>query len=376
MAIYLAILLAIASAVRLQDDNSNSNNKSGQNSNSNNNNILQQIRSTLQSQSRNNTFAIRQILAQSNCGQILQQQLQQQNQNYTIFLPIDQAFGTLGPLVRSGAFRVNCRDQQQQQCQSNPFISLATQNRGSLSSLMSCIPDILRYHLVLNNTLNSTSSSSTNSSNPFSNITILETALNSTVFVNLNGTGQVLVANATQNGTLIQFGYQRPVRVVGPVLTINGNNSNSGNSGNSSSYNTSSGTIHLIDGVLIPPFPLNVTLQIANLTDFARAYQNNNNTSSNQTMSGMTVFAPLQSQSNNTNGNNNITDIDVNRYIIPNQVLYANSTIQSTNLTNAINETIQLQLTQDGLTYGNAPVIFANVPIAEGVLHILNSTLV
>ena len=364
-----AVLLATASGSRLQNGNNTDGGTEG-------GGVLQQIRSTLQSRANNNTFAIQRVLS-TNCGQFIQraiqqQQQQQQQSNYTIFLPTDQAFGSLSPLIRSGAFMINCRSQQQQQdqnntaCQSNPFIQLATQNRGSLSSLIACVPELLKYQIVPNNTLlfasQQSGQSNATSNNPFSNINVVETALNSTAFVNMNGTAQVLVFNSTNNGTFVTHGYGRPARIVGPAIDITAEGNRS------SQYNMTRGTIMLVDSVLIPPFPLNVTLQMYNLTDFANSISNNN---TNNSTAGITVFAPLNSTSD---GNTT----DVNRYIIPDQVLYANSTTPTQlNVTNANNETVPLQLDSASgqLMYGNVTVVVANIPVAEGVLHILNSTL-
>jgi uncharacterized surface protein with fasciclin (FAS1) repeats len=325
--------------------------------------LMSRIESTLRSQQ--NTTAIRRILA-SDCGEIFERRISRAS-NFTLFLPSDQAFGSLVGLIRSGAIRISCRGRgprresnaQSRRCARNPFISFATENRGSLASLVACIPQVLDYHLVPDNMfLVSNGTGSQNSSSAYSlgslglnNATVLQTALNSTAFVNLNGTGQVLIVNATDQGNFVNFGVGPPARIVAPNLNVT-----------NSSTNATVGIVQLVDSLLIPPFPLNVTLKIANLTAFGQSVNNTGVLD----MAGITVFAPVDAAAANAT-------IDAAHYIIQNDVIYANASLSIANVTNMANETLVITANNNQFTYGNATVIHPNIPISNGVLHIVDS---
>jgi hypothetical protein len=346
--------------------------------------MVMMIQSALRNQSANNTLVIQKLLQSADCLQPFPfSNNSNSSSNFTLFLPTDQAFGSLAWLLRSGAISIPCNQTSSSQCTSNPFIALTTENRGSLSALIACSSDILRYHLVPNNTFTvggggtSGSNGSTNSSSSNGNVTVLMTALNSTAFVSLNGTGQVLIVNNTQSGqSYVNYGYGRPARIVQSDIFVGSSNDTSSASTISSSdnsTNTSGGVIQLIDTILLPPLPLNVTLQVANLTDFAAALNSTSSDGSmsnnNNNMTGITVFAPINSSHDTATANSNSnTSIDPSQYIIPNQVFYINGTIAQQNITNASNQTIQFSQSQ----YGSANIIYPNIPIAEGVLHIID----
>lgn len=358
------------------------------------------------------------------------QQRPQQSQP-AVFVPVDESFGSLGQLVRTGIFRLDCTGGES--CTANPFVPIITEGRQRASSIVSCLPDLLAYHLVPNMTvsLNQTSASGGNGGNQTVsgqqqqqppqqgqqwNVTVLETALNSTGLVQLSQNGsipQVVLLNSTDNSYWLDFGYGRR----GGARILKPNIQQQGPLQQQQPQNQNTIQVHLIDTVLIPPLPLNITLQLANLTEFASALNQTLNSTggsqgrgfgfgrlgrfanqqqqpqSNNTLAGITVFAPL-----NSAFQQNQTSFNATRYIIPNQVLYANQTLFSAgslNVTNAANETIPItvgsssrnqtnqtsqevdltaqQQQQQNITFGNATVVYPNILIAEGVLHIIDN---
>lgn len=218
-------------------------------------------------------------------------------------------------------------------------------------------------------------------SRDFLNVSVLETALNSSVFVNFNTTGksnatgsvlddasqegmdqeyttqgQYLVANSTNNATFLNYGFSNPARVISAPL------------------NASDGVAYFIDQFLIPPLPLNATLNLANQTYFlnnslaSSADQANNFTN-------VTILVPLDSVFNSTENEGGNENINAANYILP-MIIYANETNANQTFTAMSNNILSLNLTSNfSVSFNDVPVAVPNVPFSGGVLHFLNSTL-
>lgn len=312
-------------------------------------------------------------LLQTNCGSRIKDLLSEQGAvNRTVFLPVDEAFGSLSGIIRGGGLRLDCRGN----CTKNPFAALAGDQKGDdnggggdmLQNVLSCLPEMMAYHVVQNasiifNTTNMTFIQSLqhqrqnqNRTLNIANVTVLETALNSSSALVEMDQNQVLIANSTNNATFLNYGYQDPAMVISEPL------------------NATDGTVYLINRFLLPPLPLNATLLLANQTLFLN--NSLNALDSSQNYSNLTMFVPLDQaicpqQQGNCTVNLNATDY------IAQGVLYANATLlNGTMVENLSNQKLQVNMTQEfNVTVNGTPVAIPNVPFAGGVIHFLNGTI-
>lgn len=349
----------------------------------------------------NNQFQLRNVslLLRSYCGQEIQRVLNNRTANLTFFAPSDKGLSQLFDMsARMGAAEFNCSTSGKngseigKYCDPNSW-PVNLQN-VSFYNVSACSPLILQYHVVPDERLNLTQSQSKQPSNmtfglgsfvarqsPFQqnqqqgsqqpeqtlNVTVLRTMLNDTRFVQLpQNQSQVLILNQTSTGYYLRHGAWPEARVF-VNQTINGTN----------------GVAYIIDRPLLPPLNLTRSLQMLNLTKFAQAMNQNQNSSSPMqgqgqsysNMTGITVFAPIDSA---VNGQNSSQQFNVSSYIIPDQVIYNNRTSQQ-------NSSISVQA-MDGqaynisfgqnftMMYGNASVVESNILLSNGVLHIINGT--
>lgn len=189
------------------------------------------------------------------------------------------------------------------------------------------------------------------------NVTVVPTLLQT-----MNHT-QVLVVNTTGRGeTFVQGGGNSTARII-------------------NTYPAKDGQIYVIDRVLAPPMPLNYTLislQSESMRNRAMidAQAFNQTSIFNQTLAqiesgygNFTIFLP-----------ENITDfshVNVTRYAVP-QLIYLNETQPRTlNLTTFSGNDFILEIGQNytAMINSNVTVTRKNIPLQNGVLHLLNSTI-
>ena len=298
-------------------------------------------------------------LLQTNCGARIRSILEEgEQQNRTVFLPVDEAFGALSRLLGGGGLTLDCG----RECKGNPFEVSAGDGGNMLQNVLACLPEMMAYHVVQNasvifNTSNMTYVDSLRleqqeEQQQITNVTVLETALNGTSALVDMEQNQVIIANSTSNGTYLNYGFQDPAQVISEPL------------------NATDGTVYLINR-----FPLNATLLLANQTLFLN---NSLQNGQQQNYSNVTLFVPLDQvicpdgQQDQCQVNLNATD-----YVIP-QVLYANDTLLDSGIEvqNLNNQTLQVNMTQEfNITVNGTPVAIPNVPFAGGVIHFLNGTL-
>lgn len=234
----------------------------------------------------NNQFQLRNVslLLRSYCGQEIQRVLNNRTGNMTFFAPSDTSLGELLDMRNQlGAAEFNCSTQGgngsaiAQAC--DPTLWPASLQNVSFFNVSACSPLILQYHLVPDQVLNLTASQ--NQSQPQSqsqsggmvsqsrrsffgfqqqqqqanvtrNVTVLQTMLNDTRFVNLpQNQSQVLILNQTDSGFYLRHGAwpDARVRVNESISGVNG-------------------IAYIIDGLLLPPMNLTSSLSALNLTTF------------------------------------------------------------------------------------------------------------
>lgn len=392
----------------------------------------------------NNQFQLRNVslLLRSYCGQEIQRVLNNRTDNITFFAPSDTSFGQfLNMSGQMGAAEFNCSTQGTngsqiaQYCDPNNW-PVNLQNT-SFYNVSACSPLILQYHVVPNQVLNLTQQqSAAGQGQPraglFSrfqrqfvaqqqiqgrqnvttlNVTVVETLLNDTRFVNLpQNQSQVLILNQTDSGYFIRHGAwpESRVRVNESISGVNG-------------------IAYIVDGPLFPPMNLTRSLEMLNMTQFGNAVQQISGlqgggqqsqgqfrqmvacqnpqgpaqrlqrSAQNQQkqlqnrfgfggvgasqgqqqqqgldqMPGITVFAPLESVLQN-NGSFNASG-----YIIPDQVIYNNGTLNQTSFQALDGSTLNITVGSNfTMQVGNATVVEPNILLSNGVLHIIDSLLV
>lgn len=394
----------------------------------------------------NNQFQLRNVslLFRSYCGQEIQRVLNNRTGNITFFAPSDTSFGQyLNMSGQMGAAEFNCSTQGTngseiaQYCDPNNW-PVSLQN-VSFYNVSACSPLILQYHVVPEQVLNLTQQQQqqqggygqgqdqsgvglfkrfqrqfgsqqrlqqTSQNVTTLNVTVLETMLNDTRFVNLpQNSSQVLILNQTDSGFYLRHGAwpESKVRVNESISGVNG-------------------IAYIIDGPLFPPMNLTRSLEMLNMTNFSNAVQQisgqqqqQGNQSQGQfrqmaacqqgmaerlqnrqrqvqdrfrfggiggvgssqgqqqqqgldQMQGITVFAPLESILQNG------TNFNATAYIIPNQVIYNNGTLNQTSFQAMDGSTLNITVGSNyTMQVGNASVVESNILLSNGVLHIIDS---
>lgn len=316
-------------------------------------------------------FSITQALVNSSCiPQNLNSTLQSMSgEGITVFLPTDAAWNATFDMSNYTGFSNNtCNATMSDGDITNCYeMFTGPLNETSIEDLGSCLSLLPAYHLVRgrhenllmstglggkNNMTNQTSESSAGNQG---NVTVLYTALGSETGFSGNFS-QVLIATSMPDGR---------AQLQGGVQTAN----------ITRKLSASDGVIYLIDRVLIPPLPLNNTLltlgesqlgdQVANLT---------------LPQSGYTAFLPAFGTSNSTSANITNT-FNASSFIIP-EVIYLNATSGdgseiSGNYTAIDGSPFSLESMNSTLIVnGTYPIIAANIPLSDGVLHLFNYTAV
>jgi len=239
--------------------------------------------------------------------------------------------------------------------------------------LLPCLPALAMYHVAMGR-WGSLFLPETN------NVTLVPSLLNTTLDTQPLPLPQVFVANATAHGTTIVSGGNRTAQVVASYGSIEG------------------GQVYFIDNVLFPPLPLNNTA-----TALGFAYENLASGTLNAT--GITAFVPLNVTRPNPRvpgsnpsvtgpGTSNPLDhsapldhgappatnstIDAMPYVALGDPVFVTDNESTFNLTALDGSLIALNVTADGVATvnGNLSVVQANIPLSNGVLHILDGALV
>lgn len=289
----------------------------------------------------------------SNCSTCFNYALAGLGSNVTLFAPTDEAWNaTFNMTGFTGFDQINCSGNQ------TDCARLLSGNTTSLrpADIGPCLPLIAAYHV---------GAGSYREGGPnggvMRNITVLPSAMNSTLYnpeMPLNMT-QYLVLNSTKNEVTIQGGGNSTAIVVAHHPALNGH-------------------LDLIDHVLLPPFYLNDTLTSLNFTQS----QSNNATNAttgpmNMTLSpgNITVFVPDSMNLTMKGGFGSL--FNISSYIVP-QVIYLNQTQPITyNLTTLNGDQLILDASGNstGIINGNVSITRANIPLVNGVLHLVNDTL-
>lgn len=385
----------------------------------------------------NNQFQLRNIslLFRSYCGQEIQRVLNNRTANLTFFAPSDSSLGQmLNMSGQMGAAEFNCSTQGTngsqiaQYCDPNQW-PISLQN-VSFYNVSACSPLLLQYHVVPDQVLNITrqmlQSNSSQQQQPGGaavggifrrfqrqggaqagqqsgesgqqntlNVTVLQTLLNDTRFVNLpQNHSQVLILNQTNDGFYLNHGAWPPARV-----HVN------------ESVNATNGIAYIIDGLLVPPMNLTRSLEMLNMTSFSQALQSQQQQQKSarsqfqqllarqqplgqqqsggaamggqsqqqqqgeniDQMHGITVFAPLEQAISQSGGQS----FNLSAHIIPGQIIYNNGTALNQSSFQALDGS-SYSITVDRnytMRIGNSTVVESNILLSNGVLHIIDTPL-
>ena len=277
-------------------------------------------------------------LLATNCSQLVNSTIPGDSQNMTIFAPIDSAWKSSFQINNPESIRnVTFRDDMMTVSKCYNYFSSHNRTKVPMEELSGCLPWLALYHAsperydeLFNSTLNETTVTVipsyldlSNSTNPTFNIS------------------QVLVANSTTNGTVLQGGGNNTANIV-------------------NTYYAKNGRIYLIDNVLFPPLPLNNTLQSLNSTV---------SVDSNFLDQNITVFAPFE-EAFGAEPSQNIS------YVVP-EIIYLNHTMAGSLNSSTIDGTpLFVHAENNGtILVGNTTVARANIPLVNGVLHLIDSTI-
>jgi uncharacterized surface protein with fasciclin (FAS1) repeats len=207
---------------------------------------------------------------------------------------------------------------------------------------------ILSYHVI---------SSFVNGS-ALAPVAILDSELADPVWVNLNGSAQV-----------VELLAQGPT--VNKVATVNG-----------SLYSLDSSVAHIIDTVLIPPGLTSDIATANNLTTLVDAVVLTNLTTAVNELPSLTIFAPnnegfanyLESQNGANLTSLNRTDLTwtLLGHVIDG-VAYSTDLVDGDNVTMLDNKTYTIEINSEGqVSVGGAKVLVANVLTQNGVVHVID----
>lgn len=290
----------------------------------------------------------RSLLA-SPCGQSLNSTLAKISQNMTVFAPTDSAWNSTFNLQSFPGFTNSSCSSSNSTVNANDCYRLLSGNLSASNpqDFLDCVPWVFLYHFAPGSYELMTSSNSTfaSSNASASSIMVVSTALNHT----LDGQDgvQVIVANSTNSTYVLQSAANYTANVI-------------------SANKAKNGYLYMIDKVLIPPLPLNYTLEAFNATGFLPP-GNSTLPGLNATNSSLTAFVPQAS--NFTEG------FSYSSYIVP-EALYLNETKSETlNLTSIGGDQLTFAIdasNRRASINGTLFVTRANIPLAQGVLHFVS----
>lgn len=263
-------------------------------------------------------------------------------QDITIFAPIDSAWRSAFQMGSPRSLR-NLRCSENALTAHDCFQIFSSHNTSQLplEDVAPCLSLLTLYHVsperhdeLFNTTVNG------------SNITVIPSLLgqhNSTELLMPYNMTQMLIANTTTDGTLLQGGDNTTARIIN---TYYGNN----------------GRLYLIDKVLFPPMPLNYTVESLN----SSVPVDDNFLDRN-----ITVFIPVGDDAAQIPPGFNVSS-----YVVP-EIIYLNDTMSGSLNLSAIdgNQLLVRAENNDTILVGNnATVTRANIPLVNGVLHLINGT--
>jgi uncharacterized surface protein with fasciclin (FAS1) repeats len=294
-------------------------------------------------------------------------------QSTTFFVPTDQAWNQTFNMTNFQGFEnITCSNST---TNLTGCYALFTQNLSTVrvEELAPCLPLISVHHVAGGNydkLYNSTSGM---------NITVIPCGVNNAFSPNFT---EFLVVNTTSARSYVQGGGNSTALIT-------------------NSYPGQNGHLYVIDRVLVPQLPLNYTLISLNSTQPFNA-------TLNDTMSmiedrNVTVFLPYVTYGNqslnttafNTTYSNmapfnttyfnmtssdmapfNMSSFNLTSYIVP-EVIFLNQTSPTTlNLTALDGTDLIFDVTENytATLNGNVSIIYANIPLTNGVLHLINGT--
>jgi uncharacterized surface protein with fasciclin (FAS1) repeats len=222
---------------------------------------------------------------------------------------------------------------------------------------------IFSYHIV-------TGSFDANSFAHAPNHTLLRTAMNSSLLVNLEaGRGQML-SLSNVNGTVHILGQNTQVQIL-----------------NSTTVNNT--VVHVVNAVIDPPAPLEDVLDSRNLSQLVGAATAANLVSQLRDAHGITIFAPTNdafttalrnagASGQNLTADSNLITTVLKNHLINGTSVYAGQ-FSSGNWTSAAGEPLKFATNSSGIfvTNGNATarVVESDVLTSNGVVHVIDNVL-
>ncbi|GAA5988918.1 hypothetical protein JCM10908_006229 [Rhodotorula pacifica] len=257
---------------------------------------------------------------------------------------------------------------------------------GDAASNATLVADILQYHIYYGHlggaNASRTNASSTNSSHAGSH-TILRSLLNATEFVQLPGNQPQVGVFTTGSGSSSNSSTNSTSSSNSTAVTWIGATQNVTSVATTTYQNL---VVHVIPQVLTIPQTLSQTATAANLTQLVGALQSYAPGAVGQLEAtrGITVFAPVNAAFANvtsllgTLNATQITDVLLN-HVINGTVVYSTQITPNTTATSAAGAQFSFVSNANG-TYvrsGNstAQIIRADIPIANGVVHLIGSVL-
>lgn len=300
------------------------------------------------------------VALQSPCNAALRRRLDDPNETFTVFAPVNEAFISFDPDNRMPLRMIGCgvRNATCEAGALHPFPGA----RFSLQSLQSCMPELTQYHVVPG--IQFVALESLGDANEA--IAVLPTALNSSQLVRLApAEPQHIVVNQTATGDRVQHWVNGAATRPPARLVIR-------------NIQCSNGVIHGIDRLLFPPANALRTLQAIDprpaalalrTPELARPVTQQRNVTVFWPASGWQLEAPSEAVMRSMSRLWNYTD-----YIVQDQVIFNNSTRADGNLTVTMISGKQRVISLNGnysMNVDDIPVVRSNVLLDNGVLHFI-----
>ncbi|KAK6435196.1 hypothetical protein LTR95_008616 [Oleoguttula sp. CCFEE 5521] len=221
----------------------------------------------------------------------------------------------------------------------------------ALSSMGGAVQALLQYHVVVG-TIYAENITETPAFAP--------TLLTNATYANVTG-GQVVEARVVDDGVSIISGLKNNVTVTTPNLNFTG------------------GVVHIIDGLLTIPPGVGDVLTSANLTALLGAVEATNLTSALSTTPDITIFAPINAAFQNiSSALANLTveqAASILEYHVINGTVAYSSTLTNGSVPALAGGNLTITVTDGEVFVNRARVINADILLANGVLHVIDSVL-
>lgn len=257
-------------------------------------------------------------LLQSGCGQALRGILSDPNTVNTMFIPTDGALlACLDPPVPIRGFTCSANAS----CTESP---LPLKGGYPSAAVLSCLPEILQLHVVPGQAI-------------------------------ITPSNQTIIYQSASGGPLVAKGDE--VRfAAGPTAKIIRANISCAN-----------GNLQIIDRLMVPAANLTRSLEAMNLTSLSQAVRYQGQEINLLNLTEATFFLPLKQPIANA-------PLNLTRYTVPGQIIWNNRTGEDSTMQVTTLADTPLHITFTGnqsMLVDNQPVVLANIPVANGVLHLI-----